>query len=100
MRWTATISCYEQRDRALTGIDALCRKSDYSWVEHYTPFARRRPTHRATARHELKLGLRRGDRTRTCDPWSPRPALISSRGSEFRNSGFIRERLDRGLACS
>jgi hypothetical protein len=40
MRWTATISRYEQRHPASTvGNDAFCRKSHHSWLEHYTPFA-------------------------------------------------------------
>jgi hypothetical protein len=77
MRLTATISSYEQRHPAPTvGIDAFCRKGHYSWLEHYTRFDRRRPTNRATARCELELRGRRGDRTRTCDPWSPRLVLI------------------------
>ena len=40
MRWSATISCYEQRHPASNvGIDAFCRNSHYSWLEHYTPLA-------------------------------------------------------------
>jgi len=40
MRWTATISGYEQRHPASTvGIDAFCRKSRHSRLEHYTPLA-------------------------------------------------------------
>src|ERR1017187_3118999 len=43
MRWTATISRYEQRHPASTvGNDAFCRKSHHSWLEHYTTWARRR----------------------------------------------------------
>jgi len=39
MRWTDTISCYEQPHPATTvGIDIFCRKSHYSWLEHYTPW--------------------------------------------------------------
>jgi hypothetical protein len=42
MRWTATISRYEQRHPASTvGNDAFCRKSHHSWLEHYTPLADR-----------------------------------------------------------
>src|ERR1700683_3797420 len=39
MRWTATISCYEQPHHASpVGIDAFCRKSHCSRLEHYTPW--------------------------------------------------------------
>jgi len=77
MRLTATISSYEQRHPASTvGNDAFCRKSHHSWLEHYTPLADTRPTHRTTDRYEIELRVRRGDRTRTCDPWSPRLVLI------------------------
>jgi hypothetical protein len=87
--WNGTIHCNEQRDPApAVGIDALCRKSDYSWLEHHTPFGRPRPTNRATARRELSLRVRPGDRPRTCDPWSPRTSTFSPTRRRVQNEWF------------
>ena len=63
MRLTATISCYEQLDPA----------------HRQVPNA-----HGTTASRELKLRACRGDRTRTCDPWSPR---LARRGPRAREAG-------------
>jgi hypothetical protein len=64
MRLPATISCYEQRDPVRpVGIDAFCREGHYPGLEHYTPFARRRPTYRATSspRTQIARPSRRQD---------------------------------------
>jgi hypothetical protein len=43
---------------------------------------------------EINFRFRRGDRTRTCDPWPPRLVLIFSREAEFRKSGFVKNWLE------
>ena len=71
------------------GIDAFCRKDQYSGLARYTTMADRRPTHRTTARCEIKLRGRRGDRTRTGDPWSPSTYFLPR--AEFDLECFRRE---------
>jgi hypothetical protein len=92
MRWPATISCYEQRHAAPTvGIDAFCGKSPYSWLEHYTPFARRRPTHHAFARRELKSGVRRGRQDSNLRPLVPQTSPHFPMSAEVDLECFRRE---------
>ncbi len=45
----------------------------------------------------LEWAANRGDRTRTCDPWSPRLVLISRCGLSSISSGFVRQWLERPL---
>ena len=92
MRLTATISCYEQRDPAPTvGIDASCRRSNYSWLAHYTPLADGRPTHRAIARRELKIARPSGRQDSNLRPLVPQTSPYFPMRAEFDLECFRRE---------
>src|ERR1035438_7260041 len=92
MRWTATISCYEQRHAASTvGIDAFCRKSHYSWLEHYTTWARRRPNTPRNFSLRRQVGRPSGRQDSNLRPLVPQTSPYFPMSAEFDLEWFCGE---------
>src|ERR1022692_705610 len=91
MRWTATISCYEPRDPTPTVGNAFCRRSDCSWLAHYTPLDDGRPTHRAIARRELTIARPSGRQDANLRPLVPQTSPHFPMSAEFALECFRRE---------
>src|ERR1035438_837446 len=92
MRWTATISCYEQRHAASTvGIDAFCRKSHYSWLEHYTAWARMRPNTLRNLSLRTQVGRPSGRQDSNLRPLVPQTSTHFPMSAEFDLECFRRE---------
>ncbi len=89
---TATISCYEQRHPASTiGIDAFCRKSDHSWLEHYTTWARRRPNKLRNLSLRTQVGRPSGRQDSNLRPLVPQTSPHFLDNAEFDLECFRRE---------
>src|ERR1700693_2298269 len=92
MRLPATISCYEQRDPVRpVGIDAFCRKGHYRGLGHYTPFARRRPTYRATSSPRTHIARPSGRQDSNLRPLVPQTSAYFPMSAEFDLEWFCGE---------
>src|ERR1017187_6395819 len=92
MRWSDTIPSYEQRHPASTvGIDAFCRKSHYSWLEHYTTWARRRPNTLRNLSLRTQVGRPSGRQDSNLRPLVPQTSTYFQPRAEFDLEWFRRE---------
>src|ERR1039457_3937000 len=92
MRLTVTISCYEQRYPASTvGIDTFCRKSHYSWLEHYTTWARRRPNTPRNLSLRTQVGRPSGRQDSNLRPLVPQTSPYFPPRAEFDLEWFCGE---------
>src|ERR1039458_8759378 len=84
MRLTVTISCYEQRHPASTvGIDAFCRKSHYSRLEHYTTWRVGAHTPLATSSTRTQIARLSGRQDSNLRPLVPQTSPHFPMSAEF-----------------